>query len=268
MAQPTVARRIDALEHSLELTLFERDTRGFQPTEDARALVDAAEALETVAHNLSETARKQNAASSRIIRITAPDSVFTSQFSAILEDFINSYGDVQFEFIKSYHVIDLAAGEADVALRFCNVIEDQSLICRKITDIKGVLAASKNYAAKHGVPTSEDELGGHKFVVYKGKNIPQLINNWLLDRIATEQIAMTCEDIETLESALEMGAGIGPVPSRYVYSSDKVISCFELPPETINTGWLLAGPSAYRRNEVKAFIKFFAPRYSALFRED
>jgi DNA-binding transcriptional LysR family regulator len=32
MAQPTVARRIDALEHATGLTLFERDTRGAQAT--------------------------------------------------------------------------------------------------------------------------------------------------------------------------------------------------------------------------------------------
>jgi DNA-binding transcriptional LysR family regulator len=31
MAQPTVARRIDALEHATGLTLFERDTRGRNP---------------------------------------------------------------------------------------------------------------------------------------------------------------------------------------------------------------------------------------------
>lgn len=268
MAQPTVARRIEALEHTLGIILFERNTRGFHPTPDAQALIEAAEVLEAAAIDLSEKATKLNATSSGVIRLTAPDSVFTSQFSAILEDFVDSYGDVQFEFIRRYDVVDLAAGEADVALRFSNTIDDQSLICRKITQIKGSLVASKNYAAKHGIPTSEDELGGHKFVVYEGKNVPHLINNWLLDRIETSQIAMTCKDIETLESAVEMGAGIGPLPGRYVYSRDKVVACFELPPETWVTSWLLVSPSAYRRPEVKAFTAFFAPRYSAHFRED
>jgi len=268
IAQPTVARRIEALEHTLGVTLFERNTQGFRPTPDAQVLVEAAEELEAAVINLSEKAAKLNATTSGVIRLTAVDSVFTSQFAAILEDFVDFYGDVQFEFIRRNDVVDLAGGEADVALRLTNTIDDQSLICRKITEIKGSLVASKNYAAKHGIPTSEGELGGHKFVVYEGKNVPHLINNWLLDRIEASQIAMTCKDVESLESAIEMGAGIGPMPSRYVYSRDKVVACFELPPETRVSSWLLVNPSAYRRPEVKAFTAFFAPRYSALFRED
>lgn len=166
MAQPTVARRVAALEHALGIILFERTTRGFQPTPDAQALIDTAEVLEATALNLSARAAKLRATSSGVIRLTAPDSVFTSQFAAILEDFVESYGDLQFEFIRRYEVVDLAVGEADVDLRFCKTIDDQSLICRKITEIKGALAASKNYVAKHGFPTSEDAFGGHKFVVY------------------------------------------------------------------------------------------------------
>ena len=46
MAQPTVARRIEALEHALGLVLFERDTRGFQPTAEAQALIEAAHSVE------------------------------------------------------------------------------------------------------------------------------------------------------------------------------------------------------------------------------
>jgi DNA-binding transcriptional LysR family regulator len=268
IAQPTAARRIKALEHELKLVLFEPDTRGFRPTPDAQALVEAAEVFEAAAIDLSEKTTKLSATSSGVIRITAVEAVFTGQFSAILEDFVDSFGDVQFEFIRRNDVVDLSAGEADVAIRLTNTIDDQSLICRKITQLTGSLIASKNYAKKHGIPASEDELGSHKFVVYDGKNVPHLINNWLLDRIDASQIAMTCTDVESLETAVEMGAGIGPLPTRYAYSRDKVVACFELPPETSTTSWLLVNPSAYLRPEVKAFTAFFAPRYSALFRDD
>lgn len=265
IAQPTVARRIDVLEHALGLTLFERNTRGFQPTPEAEALIHGAEEIETAARAFHEKASTLHAATRGVIRLTAPDSVFTSQFSAILEDFVESYGNVQFEFIRRYDFVDLSAGEADVAIRFDREIDDETLICRKITDIKGALVASKSYVSKHGYPTSEDDISGHKFVVYRGKNIPRLINNWVLDRIDASQIAMTCSDIETLISAVKMGAGIGPMPCTYLKTSDTFFPCFELPPETYNTCWLLVSPSAYRRPEVKAFTSFFAPRYKALF---
>lgn len=268
MAQPTVARRIEALEHTLGVTLFERNTRGFQPTSEARELIAVAEQLEDAAGQISKTAASLRNKTSRIIRITGPDSVFAAQFSAILEEFIEDYGDVQFEFIRQYDVVDLASGEADIALRFANQIEDQSLICRKITDIKGSMVASKNYVAKYGCPQSPDEFSAHRFIAYSGRNIPHAFNNWLLDRIDADQVVMTCKDIETLESAVEMGAGIGPVPTCHLKSKTNLVACFALPPEINITSWLLAGPSAYRRPEVRAFTAFFAPRFSALFREE
>ena len=57
LAQPTVARRIEALERSLGLFLFERDTRGFQPTPEARALIAHAQSLEAAAIGFSDAAR-------------------------------------------------------------------------------------------------------------------------------------------------------------------------------------------------------------------
>src|SRR6056297_393960 len=71
MAQPTVARRIDALEHGLHLELFRRDTRGFHPTPAALALREAAEAMERAAETLEGVARGARNAPDPPIRITA-----------------------------------------------------------------------------------------------------------------------------------------------------------------------------------------------------
>ena len=68
MAQPTVARRIDALEHVLELVLFDRDNRGFRPTGAARTLLPLAESLEAAALALAKTA--EDLSRPRPIRIT------------------------------------------------------------------------------------------------------------------------------------------------------------------------------------------------------
>ena len=57
MAQPTVARRIDALEHALGVTLFERDTRGFHPTLAADQLVAFAETIDTSVTAFTNKAR-------------------------------------------------------------------------------------------------------------------------------------------------------------------------------------------------------------------
>ena len=92
MAQPTVARRIEVLEHALGLVLFKRNTQGFQPTEDALSLFVEAEAIEAAARVLEKKAERLASAKSRTIRITAVISAFNPRLSVILEDFVEQFG--------------------------------------------------------------------------------------------------------------------------------------------------------------------------------
>jgi DNA-binding transcriptional LysR family regulator len=267
MAQPTVARRIDALEHALSLILFERDTRGFQPTSEARELVEAAEALERAATALSEKARLV-AGKSRAIRITSFSGAFSGRMPSVLEDFSSLHPEVRFEFISSDDYLDLTAGAADVAIRVAEKVDDPSVICRKIRVIGMSLFASKAYAARHPLPRSEFDLGEHKFIVYQGRFADRASEKWLRERIDPGQVAMAVADYRAAEGAVLMGAGIGIFPSRIDGDYDTFVRCFDLPTEMALFSWLLVNPVAWRRPEVKAFAAFFVPRYRELFAGD
>ena len=267
MAQPTVARRIEALEHALGLVLFERDTRGFQPTPEGLALIEQAQALEVAAKGFADKVGRLIAGRTRTIRITAFKDAFTHRFATVVEAFVSTYGDVKFEFLPNDENLDLAAGEADVALRVSPRIDDPTLICRKVRDTGFSLFVSKGYAAKHPLPSSETEFGGHRFIVHEGRLVNSAFNRWLLARINPGQIAMACEQPRAMEAAILMGLGIGPLPTIFRRNTDNFIECFALPPETSVPVWLLVNPAAYRRPEVKAFTAFFVPRYRAAFKD-
>jgi len=269
MAQPTVARRIEALEHTLRLVLFERNTQGFRPTQDALELVKRAEAIEEAAIALDTMADRLASAKARTIRITAVVDAFNPRLSAILKGFVESYGNVSFDLVPSDNPIDISGGDVDVAIRWTNKkIDDPSLICRKLAMVGLSLFASKSYAAKSDLPHSETGMDGHSYLNYGGKLADDSLNKWLLQRIDPDQIAMTCPDIKAMEVAVQMGAGIGILPTRFMRTDDTLVQCFELPEDFWSTVWLLVNPSAYHRPEVKAFTAFFAPRYSEIFRDD
>ena len=154
MAQPTVARRIEALEHTLGLTLFDRDTRGFRPTEAAKALIPSAEAIETNATTLAETAHALTQGASKTIRITGVPEVFSENFAAILSDFTDAHPDINFDFLATPETLDMTKGEADVAIRYTNEITDPDLICRKVAQAQITLYTSDKYVEKHGIPAS------------------------------------------------------------------------------------------------------------------
>jgi DNA-binding transcriptional LysR family regulator len=115
MSQPTVARRIEALEHEVRLTLFNRDNRGFRPTESAKSLLPQAEALEAAASDLAMKAHTLSRP--RPIRTTAPGTNFSPRVTQIFSEFSALHPDTRFEFLPSVKTLNLSAGEADIALR-------------------------------------------------------------------------------------------------------------------------------------------------------
>jgi DNA-binding transcriptional LysR family regulator len=147
VAQPTVARRIGALENETGLTLFERDTRGFKPTEEARTLYPLAEAIEAATKNFASKTREL--AERRPIRITAP-GYFSDRVSDIFSEFVALNPGVAFEFIASLKVLNLSVGEADIALRISRNEPDETLVCRKISTEKWALFGAQSYADKQG----------------------------------------------------------------------------------------------------------------------
>lgn len=266
LSQPTVARRIEALEHDLGLLLFERDTRGFHPTAAARQLMEHACRMEEAAQALDQAAHCARSLRDGAIRITAPRRNFSPTFSSILAEFCRLHPSVRFELISSYEVLDLVAGEADVAIRISHAIRDDRLICTKLTDVKSTLFASRAYADRYGLPRSPEEFAGHRFVVFDPAPPTMLLNDWLLRRITPEQIVTRSSDTESMTASIEAGLGIGPVPVAFAVDYPSLVRCFDPPEGTDVSSWLLIGPDAYRRAEVRAFAAFFAPRFRAAYR--
>lgn len=265
MSQPTVARRIDALEHALGLVLFERDTRGVRPTADAARLIEPAQAMEAAANALTKEAGR--APTEQTIRITAPVQSFSARFAGILSDFGDLHPGTRFELVSSPDILDLVAGEADVALRFTQEIGDDRLICTKLTEVKSALYASPGYVERCGKPASEDDLGEHSFVVLDTFRTSFTINDWLIGRVRPDQIVSRGSNIEAIVTAVQAGLGIGPIPKSLAADHPTLILCVDTPDNTAVPSWLLVAPDAYRRPEVRAFSAFFARRFRKMFEE-
>ncbi|WP_165354536.1 LysR family transcriptional regulator [Tropicimonas sp. IMCC6043] len=267
IAQPTVARRIEALEHETGLVLFERDSRGFHPTTAATALLPLAEALETAADAFAN--RATDLTRPRPIRITAFSANFSPRVAKVFSDFFALHPDIRFEFLPGVKPLDLMAGEADIALRISRKAPDPSLICRKISVAQFTLFGAPSYAERRGLPASPDDLDGHVFVTYEPKGAPAVYHDWLTQHVKPDQIVMSFGEIELLEAAILAGHGLGVQNLRLAEpheAAGRLIRCFPPPNEMSAQHLMLVSPDAYRRPEVKAFTKFFAPRYAAIFK--
>lgn len=263
IAQPTVARRIEVLENETGLTLFERNTRGFKPTKEARSLYPLAEAIEEATEKFANKTREL--AERRPIRITAPGT-FSDRVTDIFSDFIALNPGVTFEFVPSLKTLNLLEGEADIALRIAKTEPEETLICRKISTARWALFGGQIYSDKFGLPKSLDNLQGHRFVTFQNNDVPDYLHRWLLKNVSPDQIIMSFSEVDLMQASIRAGHGLGLVNLRLAESDAALIRCFGDIEELSMSNRMLIAPDAYRRPEVKAFTKFFAPRYAATFK--
>ena len=246
--QTTVARRIDVLEHALGLKLFEKTTRGACPTEAALRLASLAESLEKAATEFEMTAAVELGRAAKPIRITAFDQMVVGDLGRIISDFAEANEGSTFEFITTERMLDLMKDEADVAIRLSSAIKDERLIARKVGETSWTYYASRAYAAKHGTPDAfTEDMGDHRVI--------------LLGHITSKRKnVMRCVNASDLRTAIVSGQGIGPIPTFDGDRDPDLIRCFDPPEGSHLNVYVVASPEAYKRDDVRRFMAFAAPR--------
>lgn len=266
MAQPTVARRIDVLEHELGLTLFRRDTRGFTLTEQGETIMAAAEVMETAAATIDQTA--QSVRQTLSIRITAFSESVIADVTNILSEFSFKNPNVTFEFLPSLDVLDLTKGEADVGLRISPLEPDPALIAYPVSTAQFAVYAAPSYIERRGKPDSIEQLKQHDILTYRRDGKSNLTHDWVLSHVGQDAIKASFTELLLLDLAIRSGRGVGIKnvrQSRPEVANGTLVQCFEPPKELQAQHQIVFSPDAYRRPEVRAFAKFFVPRYRAMF---
>jgi DNA-binding transcriptional LysR family regulator len=117
VGQPTVSRRLAALEAELGYALFRRSVAGVTLTAAGERLVAPARKMAEWAAEVDRAARAQERRPRGVVRVTAPPGLawdYLVPFAAWLKQ---KQPGLQLELLSTVHYLDLARGEADLALR-------------------------------------------------------------------------------------------------------------------------------------------------------
>ncbi|MCK6547356.1 LysR family transcriptional regulator [Myxococcota bacterium] len=117
LVQPTASRRLADLELRLGTPLFHRKPSGVSLTSAGERLVEPARKMAEWAGEVSRAAARADGPPSGLVRVaTAPGVAFDflAPFAAAMHD---EHPELRLELSCSMHYVDLARGEADLALR-------------------------------------------------------------------------------------------------------------------------------------------------------
>jgi DNA-binding transcriptional LysR family regulator len=146
VGQPTISRRLADLEYRLGYQLFQRQVAGAVLTTAGERLVEPAKRMAEWAGEVSRAAGQGSGGPRGVVRVTAPPGIafdFVAPFAAVVRD---RYPEIRLELLTSVRLLDLARGEADLALRFRpGASRDLSVLGSLTFPVTAV--ASKSYAA-------------------------------------------------------------------------------------------------------------------------
>ncbi|MEM9530429.1 MAG: LysR family transcriptional regulator [Pseudomonadota bacterium] len=163
MSQPTLGRRLQALEKRLDATLFVRGGRRLVLTDAGHAILENAERMDREMSAIGRAMDVHARGLSGEVTITATEGIGTDWLAPELVDFHRSYPDIVIKLKVGSRALDLIHREADIAIRLGRPTQPD-LIARKLVDVSFGLYGECGYLKSRKAIRSLDDLHDHSFV--------------------------------------------------------------------------------------------------------
>ncbi len=227
--QTTVMRRIADLEQSLRLKLFHRHQQGYRLSADGEALLPLAEAMEQKAAALLDKAEERRRQLSGTLRITATELAVARLVAPAVAALRDPHPHVSVEIVATDKRLDLASGEADIAIRAGGADELDGVIRRRIMDSVWGIYASGPLIEKQGEPLSEADVATFPIIAGDGSMASTPPNVWLLSRAGEAHISYRSNSVSGLLAAARAGLGLCALPALAASPESNLVLCAALP---------------------------------------
>jgi len=261
--QSTVQRRLTELERHIGRPLVKRHPTGYRLTELGREMVAHAERVEQAVLGFEQHLDASKREAVGVIRVTCPEPlVYRITQSGLLDRFHARHPGLRVEFVMSDKYLDLAKGDADVALRSGDT--DGDLVGRKIADSIWAVYASRRYIERHSKPERIEDLEQHALVGFDATMAKHRAAKWLGQVAPNGKIVARNNSVLGLLYAVKSGVGVGPLPTAIADAEEDLVRVLGPIPELARIWRLLTPPELRRTPRVAAFFDFITEEIDAL----
>lgn len=224
----TVARRIKALEQEIGTRLFDHVKDGYAMTQAAENMYSLALKMEEIAQAIDRDVFGQNAELEGPLKLTASHDLASCLLTPYLVEFRKQYPRIDLELLTTTGLVDLAAREADIAVRLTADPPDY-LVGRQVLPLRHGVYGSPKYLKGRDEPTD--------VVAFRGNaGRPE----WVERHFPNAEVALRVDDVTTMLAAVRNNVGVARMPC-YIADSDTVVQRLdvELTPSTWGI-WVLS----------------------------
>ena len=263
LTQPTVGRRLSAMEERFGTPLFVRAGRRMQLTDAGAGILESARRMEREMLAIERSLEVHSTALCGEVTISATEGTGTDWLVPVIYNFHQQYPEIVIKMQIDDRPVDLLHREADLALRMGRPTQP-SLIARHLVNVGFGLYASTEYLERAGTPQSLEQLRDHAMVgldikqgrLAAAKAFP--VN----ESIVGNYVYVTNSPAAQL-AAVEAGFGIGVMSHRWVTMREGLTRL--LPDFTAAELelWLVSHGELRYSARIRAVSDFIADRFQA-----
>ncbi|NKK66856.1 LysR family transcriptional regulator [Rhizobium leguminosarum bv. viciae] len=206
LTQPTMGRRLRALESSLGQTLFQRTTDGFVLTDEGAAVFAGAERIEDEALAVERVLAGGSRQLDGFLRLSSSDWFGAHVLSPVLAEFSQVHPKVEVELLTDSRLLSLSRREADLVFRIQPFTEAE-VISRKLIHIEYGVYISR------GAPHPKAGDGAATRLVTMDEAFGDMPDvGWLQRLLPRADIVMRSNSRDVQAALCANGAGLAVLP--------------------------------------------------------
>lgn len=259
VSQPTLTRRMAALEERLGAELFLRTPRGLELTDAGEAILEPARHMEQEARAVEVAVTGRDRALAGPVRITATEGLAIDWLTPELAVFQRSHPEIEIQFLIRNTNVNLLEREADIAVRLGRP-RQVDLVARRVGDLAYGLYASRAYLDERGRPQNDDDLRQHQAVVFDELLKHAQLGSWLERSLGPARIVFRANSLQAQLAAMRAGYGIG-AQAPFIASRRAELERV-LPDRSLLLDiWLVTHPGLRRSARMRAVYDFLIERF-------
>ncbi|WP_082335693.1 LysR family transcriptional regulator [Rheinheimera sp. KL1] len=255
--QPTLGRRIQSLEQSLGLKLFQRTTEGFLLTEAGLALLPAAKRMAEEADAAMRQLAGQEVKLTGTLRISSFDWFSHSVLTDCCAEFLQLHSGVSIELLNDSRLFNLARREADLVFRL-QAFDEADIAQRQLLLLDyGLYAAADFDLSLLNTPEQLKLISMDNYF----SDLPDVV--WLNSQFPGAKLAFSSNSREAQARLCVAGLGLAVLPVRL---AEQMQGLQQLPVASAPPSrpiWLGYHQDLRHQRRLRAFIDFITQRLSA-----
>ncbi|GAB2847270.1 LysR family transcriptional regulator [Pseudoduganella ginsengisoli] len=252
----TVLRRLDSLERTLGVRLFERFQTGYVMTPAGDTLRERMGPLAEQVAAAQRAVEGRDTALSGDIRITTTDTLARSMLLPALACFRRLHPDVRLHLVVNNAFLNLNRREADVALRPSNTPPD-TLVGKRLGAMHSAIFGAPGYLkAARGRGIAPDNWAEHDWVGLDDSLAHLAQARWLAGNVPDHRIALRTDSLLTMVDAVREGVGLAPL-LVHLAGNDRNLRQLTPHDPAFDTGlWLLTHRDLKDTARIRALMDF------------